>query len=865
VPDSSLADSPEDPGRRRGLWNWIDRRTGLNELLRKSLDEPIPGGARLAYVFGSGLLFIFLSQIVTGVCLTLYYVPSAETAHVSVAYIAKEVAAGSFLRSLHSYGSSAMIVVLLLHFLQTFLYGSYKGRRELLWISGTVASLLVLGMAFTGYLLPWDQKAYFATSVGTNIAGQVPIIGESIRLLLRGGAAMGTLTISRFYVLHVFAIPGLIFGIVAVHIAMFRKAGAAGPIREDPLRPSLRAELFYPKQVLLDMSFAVFLIGVLGLLAHFHPVTLGPVADPTDSRYLPRPEWYYLPMFQWLKYWEGPRSVLGIVLIPAVVLAVFVLLPFLDRSLERRPWRRPIPLAGVLIVLIGGVWLGAISRIHDARDPSVAAQLADQDREEDQAFHAPFEPYVVSSHPGAGASALGEGVSPGKIIFDSHGCNGCHGAGGGGGTTGPALTHIGDQYQASDLANLLKSPTAKMRAGGMVSVDLSATDMTALVSYIRGLGASGAALAASPGPVSGPSSIEAKAAAPGLPTPGHPTPIAAPIGGRETSSRSAGREIFVSRGCLACHGEAGSGTTRAPALAGLGGNRSAAQIAGLLRNPTVRMQAGGMAPLTVSDGELSALVAYLLSLEATGARPAQTAPPAIAPKTQAPEAGPPTTRTQPVAVNPAPTEEPSKPIEPDGKRVFDSHGCAACHGPGGVGTGLASALNEIGKKIAPAELATLLQHPTSKMRAGGMPPVSLSEPEMNALVAYIGSLGASATTPDRPRPPQVGTSPAVLAPVPNEAPPPPMSELEVKGRSLFKGRGCGSCHGEEGVGGTAAAPALASRGVRFPSELLGTLLRRPTEPMRQGGMPPLSMSDQELKALVAYLQYISVSKPAENR
>src|SRR3984893_18867973 len=213
---NSARDTPSPRGP--GLWGWLNRRTGLDNLLRSALDEPIPGGARFAYVFGSALLFIFVSQIVTGICLALYYVPAPMVAHVSVAYIVKEVAAGAFLRSLHSYGSSAMVVVLLLHFLQTFLYGSYKGKRELLWISGCTLSLLVLGMAFTGYLLPWDQKAYFASSVGTNVAGQVPVIGESIRLLLRGGATMGTLTISRFYVLHVFIVPFLLFLFVAVHI-----------------------------------------------------------------------------------------------------------------------------------------------------------------------------------------------------------------------------------------------------------------------------------------------------------------------------------------------------------------------------------------------------------------------------------------------------------------------------------------------------------------------------------------------------------------------------------------------------------------------------------------------------------------------
>jgi len=186
------------------LFHWMDRRAGVDKLMKESLDEPIPGGARFAYVFGSGLLFIFISQIITGICLALYYVPSAETAHTSVAYITKQVAAGAFLRSLHSYGSSAMIIVLVLHFLQTFLYGSYKGRRELLWMSGATLSLFVLGMGFTGYLLPWDQKAYFATAVGTNIVGEVPLIGEWMTRLLRGGDTIGTLTLSRFYVAHVF-------------------------------------------------------------------------------------------------------------------------------------------------------------------------------------------------------------------------------------------------------------------------------------------------------------------------------------------------------------------------------------------------------------------------------------------------------------------------------------------------------------------------------------------------------------------------------------------------------------------------------------------------------------------------------------
>src|SRR6266446_4839687 len=213
-----------------GLWGWLNHRIGLDALLRTALDEPIPGGARFAYIFGSGLLFIFISQVITGIFLALYYVPSADHAHTTVAYITKAVTAGSFLRSLHAYGASAMVIVLLLHLSQTYIYGSYKGRRELLWLSGCMLFALVLAMAFTGYLLPWDQRAYFATAVGTNAVSEIPWIGESIKRLMRGGTEMGTLTISRFFVAHVILIPAFIFALVASHLFLFRNAGAAGPI-----------------------------------------------------------------------------------------------------------------------------------------------------------------------------------------------------------------------------------------------------------------------------------------------------------------------------------------------------------------------------------------------------------------------------------------------------------------------------------------------------------------------------------------------------------------------------------------------------------------------------------------------------------
>lgn len=489
---------------RSALRNWLNQRIGLDDLLHASLDEPIPGGARLAYIFGSGLLFIFISQIITGICLALYYVPSAETAHTSVAYITKEVTAGSFLRSLHYYGSSAMIIVLVLHFLQVFLYGSYKGRREVLWLSGAFLSLFVMGMGFTGYLLPWDQKSYFATAVGTNIAGQVPLIGGWLAKLMRGGDTLGTLTLSRFYVAHVFLIPGAMFLFIGAHILFFRKAGPAGPVQEDPVEPKLPPESFYPRQVLMDMGFALLLIAALGLLAHFKPVELGPIANPSNTQFLPRPEWYYLPMFEWLKFWEGPREVVfAIVVAPGILALLFFLLPFLDRGLERRPWRRPIPLLSVSIVLVGLAFLGMKSKMDDASDPTIAKQLAVQAKEEREYTEAPFHPYMEApgaTSPLAAAGPVDPLVAQGKGVFEANGCNGCHGDNGTGTAAAPSLVGVTSKYPTTQLAAWVRNPNPKMAAGGMPATALSDADMAALMKYLSVLGTSAADVpAATPG------------------------------------------------------------------------------------------------------------------------------------------------------------------------------------------------------------------------------------------------------------------------------------------------------------------------------------------------------------------------------
>ncbi len=478
---------PDSARRRTRLFGWLDRRTGLNDAMREALDEPIPGGARFAYVFGSALLFIFISQVITGVFLALYYVPSADHAHTTVAYIAKAVTAGSFLRSIHAYGSSAMVILLLLHVTQTFLYGSYKGRRELLWLSGCVLFVLVLCMAFTGYLLPWDQKAYFATAVGTNIASEVPFIGDWLKTFMRGGADMGTLTLSRFFVAHVLGVPAAIFAFVALHVYLFRKAGAAGPISEDPIAPIQPAEPFYPRQVVVDAAFALVIILVLALLAHFLPFELGSQANPADTRFIPRPEWYYIPIFQWLKYWPGALSFVGIVVIPGIVAFLFASLPFLDRRMERRPWKRPIAVTTYVFVLLALFGLGYTSYRSDSSNPGYAAQLADQQKETEAYMSKPFEPEVVQPSPGLPAVPADPLVAKGAQIYQAQSCNGCHGDAGAGTAAAPSLTGIHQRLSAEQLPALLKSPSAKMIAGGMAPLDLKPEDLRALVAYLEGL------------------------------------------------------------------------------------------------------------------------------------------------------------------------------------------------------------------------------------------------------------------------------------------------------------------------------------------------------------------------------------------
>jgi ubiquinol-cytochrome c reductase cytochrome b subunit len=271
-------------------------------------------------------------------------------------------------------------------------------------------------------------------------------------------------------------------------VFLFRKAGAAGPPSEDPVNPKLPTERFYPRQVLMDTAVALLMICVLGLFSYFSPTELGPKANPADTQYVPRPEWFYLPVFQWLKYFKGSLSIVGIVVIPTLTAILVVGLPFFDRRLERRPWRRPIAVGIYLAIMATLITFGWLSRHEDQLDPAIAKQVEKQNEETERFMREPFEPEAAASSLSApNVTVLDPAAVAGKKIYDGESCDACHGENGVGTSAGPKLTGATAQKSADELTKLLRHPTPKMIEGEMKPVEVSDEDLKALVAYIKSL------------------------------------------------------------------------------------------------------------------------------------------------------------------------------------------------------------------------------------------------------------------------------------------------------------------------------------------------------------------------------------------
>jgi quinol-cytochrome oxidoreductase complex cytochrome b subunit/mono/diheme cytochrome c family protein len=393
---------------------WLDHRFGYRKLIDALLLEHIPGGAKWRYVWGSALAFVFTVQVVTGVLLMTAYSPGNSTAWASVYFIQYQMDFGWLVRGLHHFGSGLMVVLMGVHMLQVVIAGAHLPPRELNWWIGLALLGLVLAMSLTGYLLPWDQKGYWATQVATNIAGNLPVLGPFLQKVVVGGPEYGHHTLTRFYALHVGVLPPLIVVLLVAHVYLFRKHGVTYPgYKFEPAKPhhptpdAKGGGWFWPDQAFLDMLAGLAMFAVLLTLVFFghgHKVAapaaaggeaaaqqglyerwahagrdgLGANLDaPADAGepYPARPEWYYLFLFQVLKYFEGEQEIIGTVVIPMAVGLVLFLLPLLGYG-RLRPFGHVVGVLVVTALLVGAAAMTFQALADDVADPLRAALLS---------------------------------------------------------------------------------------------------------------------------------------------------------------------------------------------------------------------------------------------------------------------------------------------------------------------------------------------------------------------------------------------------------------------------------------------------------------------------------------------------------
>jgi ubiquinol-cytochrome c reductase cytochrome b subunit len=395
--------------------DWLDERTGWRGLLRGLLDDSIPGGARWRYVFGSALAVAFAVQCVTGVVLWMAYSPSSQTAWESVYYLQHEMRGGWFLRGLHHYMAQAAVVLLALHLVQVVVAGAYRAPREVNFWLGLGLMQLLLGLGMTGYLLPWDQKGYWATKVATNLLGLAPGAGPVLQRLAMGGPDYGHHTLSRFFALHAGVLPALLVLVLVGHVYVFRRHGVT--VAPGPRRPDAR---FWPDQALRDgLAGAAVLAAVVALVVMKGGAPLGAPADPATGFPAARPEWYFLSLFQLMKLFPGSLEVVGGVLIPGAVIGVLAALPWLGRREIGHRFA-----VGFVLVLIAGVGLLTLLALRaDSADPDYQAAV----REAELSGRRAVELAAARGIPAGGAAELlrHDPLTQGPRLFARH-CAKCH-------------------------------------------------------------------------------------------------------------------------------------------------------------------------------------------------------------------------------------------------------------------------------------------------------------------------------------------------------------------------------------------------------------------------------------------------------
>jgi ubiquinol-cytochrome c reductase cytochrome b subunit len=532
---------------------WIEQRTGLHSALRKFADEEIPASSGWAQVFGSVTLFLFLTQAFTGVLLTLNYAPSPGEAYESVLYITRSVSSGRMIRGLHHWGASMMIIVLVLHASQVFLYGAYKKPREALWITGVLMSFLVLSFGLTGYLLPWDNRAYWGTVVVTQIAGQVPLVGPYLQNILGARNGIGAVTFSRFYALHTIILPAGTALLAIFHLMLVRKHGVT-PAQGDETQPKKR---FYPEQVLRDSVALFAAFALLFLAAAFLDLPLERVADPTDATYTPRPEWYFLFLFQTLKLFQGRAELVGTILLPTLAVIALMAIPFLDRGQAQRLRERTLAITTVLFCLAAwsSLTIAAVRGTPPTR--SIASSAV---RSEKMVRFAAEE-----------LAALG--------YFRQQGCTGCHNLLDGEPKPGPTLAGHQEEQSGAWLEEHLKSLPTGGELAETSKPSLTTPQLNALLVFLPRL-----------------------------------TPEKAFALADVPASLTDGADAYVSHLCASCHRINGEGGESGPPLNGLAARRSQEWVRGHFRSPRAFSPGSIMPAYHLSQLEEDALVSYLFQL-----------------------------------------------------------------------------------------------------------------------------------------------------------------------------------------------------------------------------------------------------------
>jgi len=516
----------------KALLGWLEDRTGVVSAVEHFMDEDIPASSGWHQVFGSVAVFLFLVQAFTGVLLAINYAPTPGEAYSSLHYILTEVTAGRLMHQLHHWGASMMIVVVVLHMVQVFLWGSYQKPREATWIAGVILLLLTMAYGLTGYLLPWDNKAYWGTVVVTQIAASIPLFGPYLSRILGSTGDIGVITFARFYSMHVLLLPPATVLLIAVHVYLVRRHGVA-PAPGDEALPKQK---FYPRQVAIDTAAVFIAFVILFIMAVMVRVPMERVANPNDTAYLPRPEWYFLFLFQLLKFFDGPLEIIGTVILPSLAILTLILAPFIDRGKLKRVTQRVFAMALVALAAIGwGALTYASIRANPPENPiskidysaptgwmrapapdlaaygffqlgncaschklstmgtkksqdwlaqhfasqKAAAKLTAPKQRALAKFLTHFDPATAESFVVAPQFAI-----EGATLYETSHCGACHQVNGTGGKVGPPLNGISERRAVAWLRDTITNPKKNAPSSPMPAFPFNPTDMQNMLNYL---------------------------------------------------------------------------------------------------------------------------------------------------------------------------------------------------------------------------------------------------------------------------------------------------------------------------------------------------------------------------------------------